>query len=135
MKTLTLILITAASLCAQPSGAFIRDLEAQRIERAAHPAVQGRKLWLASIAALAVGNTLDVHSSWGKREMNPLLAGPGGTFGVRGAGLKAGIGVGVVLAERLIFKRDRRPAAAVNFALAGALGAVAKYNYGNRRPQ
>ena len=37
------------------------------------PPVAGRNLWLASMTTLAAANALDMHSSWGKRELNPAL--------------------------------------------------------------
>jgi hypothetical protein len=58
---------------------------------AADPAVpesrENRKplyLWKASAATLLAGNAMDVTSSWGKRELNPVLAGSQGTLGKNG---------------------------------------------------
>jgi len=51
----------------------------------------GKKRWWASIAALAAASVLDAHSSWGRRELNPMLRGPDGRFGYNGVILKSSI--------------------------------------------
>ena len=94
---------------------------------------RGMTLWRASVAALAAANIMDVQSSWGKRELNPALAGNSGAFGAKGALLKAGITGGVVALEYLVLrhgpsKRLRR-LAAVNFGDAGLIGATAARNW------
>jgi formate hydrogenlyase subunit 3/multisubunit Na+/H+ antiporter MnhD subunit len=93
-------------------------------------------LWKASLAAVVAASALDVHSSWGKQEGNPLLANHAGQFGTRAVALK-----GVITASALGMqwymlrhKPEARSAATItNFAVAGAYGAVAAHNYGNHR--
>src|SRR6266480_49490 len=65
----------------------------------------GSALWKYSVAALAVVNVLDAHSSWGKRELNGTLASTSGTFGAQGAALKLGIQGGLVGFEYLLTRR------------------------------
>jgi hypothetical protein len=77
-------------------------------------------LWRASVIALAAANVMDVQSSWGKRELNPALAGSRGEFGTKGALLKAGITGGVVALEYLFLRTSRhrkltRALATINF--------------------
>jgi hypothetical protein len=67
------------------------------------------------------------ESSWGKGELNPALAGGGGTFGASGALLKAGVVGGAVVLQFLILrhgpsKRLCRAMAAIDFGGAGLGG-------------
>jgi hypothetical protein len=103
-------------------------------ESASMPVNSGITLWRASVAALAATNIMDVKSSWGKREMNPALAGSGGTFGARGALLKAGIVGGAVALQFLILRHGPskslcRALAAINFGGAGLAGSSAVRNW------
>ena len=95
-----------------------------------------RKLWKLSIAAVAVSTAADVHSSYGMRELNPLLRGPGGRFGVQSALLKAGA-VGVLLLGQKLFLPGRsgrmKSWSALNFSMAATTGAFAVHNYAIRR--
>lgn len=91
-------------------------------------------LWRASLATLAVANAFDVHSSWGKHELNSNLAGPSGQFGKQGALIKLGLQGGLMGVEYLITrghpsKRLYKALAAINFSAAGATAAVASHNY------
>jgi hypothetical protein len=92
-------------------------------------------LWKASAATLLAGNAMDVASSWGKRELNPVLAGSQGTFGKNGALLKLGVAGGVVAVEYLVLRhRPSRSLAKalawINFGDAAVTGAVAGRNFG-----
>ena len=92
-----------------------------------HAESVSRRLWRASIAALVAGNAADMASSWGRYEANPLLG--RGRFGVRQAGIKAGVvGVSVAAQTLLVRRRAEKPYAVANFAAAAALGAVAAHN-------
>jgi hypothetical protein len=95
---------------------------------------KSRTWWRYSAGALCLANVLDAQSSWGKRELNPNLAGTQGTFGLQGALLKMGIEGGVFGMEYLILRH--RPArnlyrflTVVNFGDAAAMGAIAGHNY------
>jgi len=95
----------------------------------------GMRLWRASVATLAATYVMDVKSSWGKDELNPALAGNGGTFGVKGALLKAGITGGVIALEALVLRHGpskglSRALAVLNFESAAAIGAMAARNWG-----
>jgi hypothetical protein len=90
-----------------------------------------RKLWWASVAAVVVASALDAHSSWGKPELNPLLAGSGGQFGTRSLVVKSALTGGSVTALWFILRRHpgfERPAAATNTALAASFVAAAVHN-------
>jgi len=47
--------------------------------------------WWLSVAALSAAAALDVHSSWGRRELNPMLQSPNGRFNARGLAVKSSI--------------------------------------------
>ena len=99
-----------------------------------------KRLWRASIAAVAAGSAADIHSSLGKPEANGLLANPQGVFSAQGIGLKLAIvGAAVGTQQYLLHKHPTASAyktgAFINFAVAGALGGVAVHNYGNRAVQ
>lgn len=99
----------------------------------------GRTLWMTSLAALAVSNALDVRSSWGKRELNPVLADSSGAFKVKGALMKSGIQAAVIGVEYLILRRKPSKqlyhiTALMNFGCAAAVQAVAIRNFTVPRP-
>jgi hypothetical protein len=92
------------------------------------------RVWKASLASLAIANVMDVQSSWGKYETNPMLAGANGRFGARGALLKLALQGSVVGVEYLITrghpsKRVYRLLTIVNFGDAAATAATAGHNY------
>ncbi len=94
----------------------------------------GKSLWGASVAALAAANVMDVHSSWGKHELNSTLSGSAGTFGGRSALIKLGFQGGLVGLEYLITRghptgKLYRKLAFINFGATAAIGAVAAHNY------
>lgn len=93
-------------------------------------------LWKVSAVALAVATSVDAHSSWGRVEANPVLAGPNGRFGSQGVALKALITGGVLGAQYMMMKnhpKAEKYGAWTNFVLAGALGSAAAYNYNLHR--
>lgn len=99
----------------------------------------GKNLWRASLVALAAANVMDVHSSWGKHELNPNLSGSNGRFGGQGAVLKLGIVGGMFVLESLVLRHHpsaklHRFLAVVNFGGASVTGATAIRNYGIPRP-
>jgi hypothetical protein len=100
--------------------------------------VAGKALWRASLTSLAVTNAIDIHSSWGKYELNPLLAGPARRFGRDGALLKIAFQGGLMGAEYLLTRghpsgRLYRALSFINFGAAAGIGATAIHNYGMPR--
>lgn len=94
----------------------------------------GKNLWRTSVAALAVSDVMDVRSSWGKRESNPVLSGGGSQFGCRGALIKIGIQGGVIAVEYLMLRHRPskgvyRAFTVINFGGASLTGAAAIHNY------
>ncbi|HLK64749.1 MAG TPA: hypothetical protein VKU19_14995 [Bryobacteraceae bacterium] len=126
-KLLSIFVFSTCLLCAQDSLLF-------------QPRTPAPKLWRASITALAAANIVDVHSSWGKHELNSTLSSPSGNFGKEGALIKLGFQGGLIGFEYLITRGHRsrklyRALTIVNFSVSGAIGGVAIHNYTVPRPQ
>ena len=87
--------------------------------------------WLTiSLSAHGVTTLADGASSWGRPERNPVLRSADGTFGTRGAAIKAGL-FGAAIARSLPARRDarwRRWAIVLNFAAAGLYAGIAVRN-------
>jgi len=99
-----------------------------------------KRLWRASIVAVAAGSAVDLHSSLGKHETNSLLANRQGVFSAQGIGIKLAIaGAAVGTQHYLLRKHPATPAYKTgtffNFAVAGAFGAIAAHNYSVRPVQ
>lgn len=122
--------ILAVTLCAALGGA---PLSAEiRSERRGLS-----KLWWASVVAVVAGSAVDAHSSWGRQELNPLLRGANGEFGMKAVAIKAAIAGGVVGAQYLMLRKNphaAKYAAIANFGMAGAFGGVAVYNHRSISP-
>jgi len=91
------------------------------------------------MTALAAANALDVHSSWGKHELNPALSSPSGNFGRQGALLKLGLQGSLMGIEFLITRRHPsgklfRALSVINFGASASIAGVAVHNYTVPRP-
>jgi hypothetical protein len=98
-------------------------------------AARAERKWWVSVLALGAANALDIHSSWGRQELNPALRGSSGTFSGRGVAIKAGLMGGFVVIERLLARRDPalyRRMSYINYGIAGAYTGVAVRNYRSR---
>lgn len=60
--------------------------------------------WKISLAPLVASQALDVASSYGMRELNPVLAGEDGRFGAKAAAMKLGLTGALMGVEYLIVK-------------------------------
>jgi hypothetical protein len=101
-------------------------------QRIGHDA-RWRRQWAISLAPLFASEALDAASSYGMRELNPLLAGSNGGFGMRATALKFGVIGALAGAEYLVVRK--RPASAkfftlVNWVTAGATTGLAVHNFG-----
>jgi hypothetical protein len=88
--------------------------------------------WKLSLVPLAASQTLDMSSSWGMRELNPVLAGPDGRFGARAATVKLGVVGAFVGIEYLIVRKHPHAARAfekINWAGAAVTTSFAAHNY------
>ena len=91
-----------------------------------------RKRWLISLVPLVASDALDASSSWGLRELNPVLAGSNGRFGMESAGIKFSVAGALVGAEYLLVKKFPRWAkifTVANYSTAGITTGFAAHNY------
>jgi hypothetical protein len=93
------------------------------------------KLWTVSAAVLLASNLMDVKSSWGKRELNPVLQGTSGTFGGKGSLLKLGVEGGVIAVEYLMLRHHpsrslEKALTWINFGDASLTTGMAVRNFG-----
>jgi hypothetical protein len=97
----------------------------------------GRASYASSVAALVAANALDIHSSYGKYEVNPVVAGSGGRFTGRSVAVKSGIVAGTLLVQWLIVRKHpdwKAKLAWLNWGTAGMYSGVALRNYTVPRP-
>jgi hypothetical protein len=99
-----------------------------------------KKRWVASWLVLAAVNSLDVASSQGRSEANPLFRSGSGRFSTGRALLfKSAIGSGFFAAQFLIARKQPqknfyKPFAAANGLAAAGLTGVVLHNYSLPRP-
>jgi hypothetical protein len=94
----------------------------------------GVTFWRVSVTALAAAHAMDIHSSWGKHELNGMLANSNGNFGAQGALVKLGLQGGLIGLEYLITRghptrKMYRALGIVNFGAAAGIAGVAAHNY------
>ena len=85
-----------------------------------------------SLTPFVASQVLDITSSYGRRELNPLLADANGGFGMKAVGIKASTAGAAILVEYLLMKKYPRSArffSIVNFADAGVTAGFAAHNY------
>jgi len=121
-------LATLAASLSFAGGGFVRSTAPVEL-----PSHSSRKLWWSSVAALAAVSVLDARSSWGKRELNPLLQGPAGRFSARSVEIKTSlVGAGVVFQWLALRHKHHssleKPLSMVNFAAAGLTAGAAVHN-------
>jgi hypothetical protein len=68
------------------------------------------RVWKISLAPLVASQALDASSSYGMRELNPLLASPNGGFEMKATAIKMGVTGALVGAEYLIVRKYPRSA-------------------------
>lgn len=93
------------------------------------------KKWISSMLALAGANVLDVHSSMGRYEANPLLRTTDGRFDVnRGAFIKIGASGSFLAVQWFLHRKHRsegldKAFTVTNSVLAGVVARTAFQNY------
>ena len=92
------------------------------------------RLWKVSLATLSAANALDIHSSWGKHELNSTLSGPSGNFGGQSALIKLGFQGGLLGFEYLITRghpsgKLYHVLSIVNFGASATFTGAAAHNY------
>lgn len=117
-KTIATLIVTCSLACAADIAATV-----------GRP--QSKKLWWASVAALAAASAADAGSSWGRQEMNPLLRGSNGRFSTRGIQLKSAIVGGVCLGQWLLLRhhpKAQKRLGAANFGMAALTAGAVIHN-------
>ena len=95
----------------------------------------GTREWKISMIPLLGSQALDISSSWGSRELNPLLASADGSFGMKAAGIKIGVTGAMIGVEYLIarkYPKAARVLAKVNWSGAALTSGLAVHNYAIR---
>ena len=129
--------VTAAGRAASPAAAAALP---ETVEENARERATWKKRWIASWVALAAVSVLDVHSSRGHGEANPLFRDQQGRFAPRKAALiKSAIAGGFFSYQmwRLRAHPEKNyyaPFTIANGVTAGALGGVVAHNYSLPRP-
>ena len=88
--------------------------------------------WAISLAPLFASQVLDSASSYGMQELNPLLASPDGSFGMKATTIKFGVVGALAATEYFVvrkYPRSARVFTILNWTAAGATSALAIHNY------
>ncbi|MEP7363052.1 MAG: hypothetical protein ABI972_07345 [Acidobacteriota bacterium] len=96
------------------------------------------RLWKTSLAVMAAASALDLVSSLGRRELNPLLRGGDGRFGARGFAFKSGLTGGALITQMLLMRNNPHAApyaTVANFGMAGVFTSAVLHNFGNNKSQ
>ena len=91
--------------------------------------------WKLSLLPVFASQTLDVTSSYGRRELNPLLGDANGRFGGKAVGIKFGTTAAIVAVEYLIIRKHPKAArvlSKLNWAGSAVTTGFAAYNYAIR---
>jgi hypothetical protein len=128
----------ALALTILVSGALrAADLPTEAVLPAPHRSVEqnAQKAWKRSLLPLLASQSLDVASSYGMRELNPMLADSTGAFGMRATSVKFGV-VGAFIGVEYLLVRKHPGAAKVlsklNWAAAGVTTGFAAHNFAIR---
>jgi len=101
----------------------------------AAPVDSGRNAWRRSLLPLVASQALDAGSSWGMRELNPVLANSNGRFGAQATAVKFGAVGAFIGIEYLLVKKYPRTAhvfAKLNWAGAVVTTGFAAHNFAIR---
>ena len=116
-----------------PSGhASIAELSERPANYRSSNDAKWRKQWAISLAPLLASQSLDAASSYGMRELNPLLASPDGGFGMKATSMKFGVIGALTGVEYVLVKKYPRSAkffTIVNWTTAGATTGLAVHNF------
>jgi len=96
------------------------------------PEAAAKRLYIWSVVSVAGANALDIYSSYGKRELNPMLQGSDGTFNAASVAIKAGMVSAVEVPQIFLARhsaRRMRLFAIANFAMSAALAGIFAHNF------
>jgi hypothetical protein len=133
-----LLLLFAVSVANSASAADITPvIQPLTLESAARRAADqtAMRRWKMSVVPVFASQALDVTSSYGMRELNPMLASSDGSFGAKGAGIKLGATAGLLGVEYLIVRKYPRSARAftkINWTVSIVTTGFAAHNFSIR---
>lgn len=109
-------IILCAALLIPARAARSSDLPTASALPSAHESVErsALKSWKVSLAPLVASQALDAASSYGLRELNPLLASSNGGFERKAASIKLGVTGAIVGVEYLIVRKYPRSARVIS---------------------
>jgi len=96
------------------------------------PSARLRRTYWASLLFVAGANGMDIASSYGKRELNPLLQGAGGRFDMSSAMRKTAFVSALEIPQLFVVRRSPRrmkTIAVANFAVGAALMGISLHNF------
>ncbi len=99
---LLILLVSAVAACAADSPDASLPSAHESVQQSA------LKSWKISIAPLVASQALDAASSYGMRELNPLLVSSNGGFEMKAASIKLGVTGAIVGLEYLIVRKYPR---------------------------
>src|SRR5437879_5139853 len=125
-------LIAALALASFASAA---DISTELLPPVRSVDANAQRAWKRSLVPLMASQSLDAVSSYGMRELNPMLADSRGAFGMRATTVKFGVVGAFVGVEYLIVRKH--PGAArvfskLNWTAAGITTGVAVHNFAIR---
>ena len=126
-------LVSAAGLAPESASLSAQVQSFQQARRAADHEAFNR--WKLSLAPVFASQALDVASSYGMRELNPMLAGSDGRFGAKGTGIKLGTTAGLMGVEYMIVRKYPRAARVftkVNWSVSIVTAGFAVHNFAIR---
>ena len=91
-----------------------------------------KRAWERSLVPLVASQSLDAASSYGYRELNPMLAGPNGEFGVKATTVKFAVVGALIGAEYLLVRKSSRAARLfqrLNWTSSALTTGLAVHNY------
>jgi len=130
-------LIAALTLTcfAAPGVVSAADISTELVTPARSVDINAQKAWKRSLLPLMASQSLDAVSSYGMRELNPVLADSHGAFGMRATTMKFGV-VGAFVGVEYLIARKHPGAARVfsklNWTAAGITTGVAVHNFAIR---
>lgn len=107
MRSFVMLLISTLTVCAA-------DLPAAHIPVDETARAAALRSWRISLAPLVASQVLDASSSYGRRELNPMLASSNGGFEMKGVMTKMGATGIAVGAEYLIIRKYPRAARVIS---------------------
>ena len=91
-----------------------------------------KRAWERSLIPLVASQAVDAASSYGYRELNPILAGPNGEFGAKATTMKFAVVGALVLGEYLLVRKSPKVAGIfqkLNWASSAVTTGLAVHNY------